>query len=88
MVYGRQGEFMEFEHVYAIIGVIIGFMTIIITLGIWAINKLDGDIKSLSVDIKSMGTRLDGHVTRLDGHAMRIDQLYHMFIDLVKEGRK
>ena len=72
---------MDWYQVATIVGVIIGFMAIIITLGIWAINKLDGDIKSLSIDVKSMGTRLDGH-------AMRIDQLYHMFIDLVKEGRK
>jgi len=37
----------------------------------WAVNKLDSDIKSLG--------------NRLDGHAQRIDQLYRMFIDLVKE---
>ena len=72
---------MDWTQLTTILSLVIALMTAIITLGVWAINKLDGDIKSLSVDIKSMGTRLDGH-------AMRIDQLYHMFIDLVKEGRK
>jgi hypothetical protein len=32
-------------------------------------------------DLKSIGNRLDGHATR-------IDQLYRMFVDLLKEGRK
>jgi len=35
------------------------------------IDRLEGDVKSLS--------------TRLDGHATRIDQLYKMFVDLLKE---
>lgn len=41
---------------------------------VWMVNKLDADIKSLG--------------NRLDGHAARIDQLYKMFVDLLKEGRK
>lgn len=50
------------------------------TLIIWAVNKLDTDIKGLSDRIDKVGVRLDGH-------AQRIDQLYHMFIDLIKEGK-
>ncbi len=40
----------------------------------WMVNRIDSDVKSC--------------ITRLDGHAMRIDQLYRMFVDLLKEGRK
>lgn len=37
----------------------------------WMFTKLDSDIKSLG--------------NRLDGQCQRIDQLYQMFIDLLKE---
>ena len=49
-------------------------LTIISVLGglmIYLIQKIDSDVKSLG--------------NRLDGHAMRIDQLYKMFVDLLKE---
>ena len=52
-------------------------ITIIGTLGglmIYLIQRMDADIKSLG--------------NRLDGHAMRIDQLYKMFVDLLKEQKK
>lgn len=38
---------------------------------LWAYSKLDSDIKSLG--------------TRMDQHSARIDQLYQMFIDLLKD---
>ena len=44
---------------------------VIVAVLAWMFNKLDSDIKGLG--------------TRLDGHAQRIDQLYRMFIDLLKE---
>lgn len=37
----------------------------------WMFTKLDNDIKALS--------------TRLDGQNHRIDQLYQMFVDLLKD---
>ena len=48
------------------------------TMLYWLVNRIDTDVKSLSTDIKSISSRLDGH-------AMRIDQLYKMFVDLLKE---
>ena len=60
--------------VLAIIGGIGGPM-------IWMINKLDTDIKGLS-------SRMDKFDARMDGHARRIDQLYQMFVDLLKQQRR
>ena len=54
---------------------IIGSISAIV---IWAVTRMDNSINKLDGDIKSLGNRLDGH-------AQRIDQLYRMFIDLVKE---
>ena len=62
---------MEWVHTLAIIGSLGGLM-------IWICNKLDGDIKGMSA-------RLDSQGVRMDGHAKRIDQLYTMFVDLLKE---
>ena len=63
-----------------IIGVNIGLFAAFITLSIWAINKLDADIKGV-------GDRVDKLGVRMDGHATRIDQLYKMFVDLLKAGK-
>jgi hypothetical protein len=41
------------------------------TFGLWLFTKLDSDIKSQN--------------QRLDAQVQRIDQLYQMFIDLLKE---
>lgn len=62
---------MDWIQVVAIIGSLGGLV-------IWMTNKLDGDIKSLS-------SRMDAHAVRMDSHAKRIDQLYNMFVDLLKE---
>lgn len=51
-------------------------LTIIGVMGafnFYMFNKLD-------VDIKDQGTRMDAQVAR-------IDQLYHMFVDLLKQGK-
>jgi hypothetical protein len=56
-------------------------ITIICSLAglmIWICNKIDADINKLDADIRAISTRLDGHATR-------IDQLYRMFVDLLKE---
>lgn len=62
---------MEWDQIWTIIGVNIALAAIIITAVIWAVGKIDTDVKSA--------------LNRLDGHASRIDQLYQMFVDLVKE---
>lgn len=49
-------------------------VTIIGSLGgimFFLVNRIDSDVKSACA--------------RLDGHAQRIDQLYKMFVDLLKE---
>lgn len=60
--------------IITVIGVNIALFAALAGLIIWVVNKLDSDIKSLG--------------NRLDGHATRIDQLYKMFVDLLKEQRK
>lgn len=73
---------MEWTQVFTFIGVNVALFGVMATLIIWAINKMD-------TDIKAIGNRLDNDIksiaSRLDGHASRIDQLYRMFIDLLKE---
>ena len=44
------------------------------TFMFWGFTKLDNDIKSANA--------------RQDAQMLRIDQLYSMYIDLLKEGRK
>lgn len=61
---------MDWAQTLTIIGVNIALLGGMTTLVIWAINKMDADVKALG--------------TRLDGHAQRIDQLYKMFVDLLK----
>lgn len=65
---------MNWAEVSTIIGVNIALFGALATIIIWMVNKLDGDIKSLG--------------SRLDGHATRIDQLYVMFVNLLKEQKK
>lgn len=69
---------MSWHELIAIIGTNVVLFSSLSGLIIWGLNKLDNDIKSLS-------DRLDKLGVRLDGHAQRIDQLYRMFIDLLKE---
>ena len=54
-----------------IIGVNIAFFGALATMIYWLVSRIDTDVRSLS--------------SRLDGHAMRIDQLYRMFVELLKE---
>ena len=56
-----------------IIGVMITLFGIGFTLMLWAINRTDTDVNKLS--------------SRMDGHASRIDQLYSMFVDLIKQNK-
>ena len=69
---------MEWMQVATILGVNIALFAALATLIIWVVGKLDSDIKSV-------GDRVDKLGNRMDGHAQRIDQLYKMFVDLLKE---
>lgn len=83
---------MDWAQVIAIVGTNIGLCAVVGGFIIWAINRMDSDVKAISermdADIKAIGNRLDGLGNRLDSHAQRIDQLYHMFVDLLKEVKK
>lgn len=41
----------------------------------------------LSSEIKGLSAKIDAINRRMDGHAGRIDQLYVMFVDLLKDGK-
>jgi len=72
---------MDWAMVLTIVGINIALFGAVASLIIWVVNKLDADMKGIS-------SRMDTIGTRLDGHAQRIDQLYRMFVDLLKEGKK
>ncbi len=72
---------MDWSQVWTIIGINLAIFGALATLIIWTVNKLD-------TDIKGVGSQLSTLSNRMDGHAMRIDQLYKMFVDLLKEGKK
>jgi len=61
---------MDWLQVFTIIGVLGGFI-------FFMMQRMHSDMLRLDGEIKSMGSRLDAH-------ANRIDQLYKMFVDLVK----
>lgn len=61
---------MDWTQTLTIVGVNIALIGMMATLVIWAVNKLDADIKGIS--------------TRMDGHAQRIDQLYRIILDILK----
>ncbi len=69
---------MEWGMIIAIISVNITLAAFFAGFMFWGISKIDGDVKGL-------GDRIDKIAIRLDGHASRIDQLYKMFVDLLKE---
>ncbi len=68
---------MDWTQAFAIIGSLGAFT-------FWLFTKLDNDIKASN-------TRFDNEIkasnARQDAQMNRIDQLYQMFIDLLKEGR-
>ena len=76
------------QDIITIIGTNIGLFGALATLVYWMINRIDADVKGLGVKIDKLDSRLDSQAARLDGHAARIDQLYKMFVDLLKEGKK
>lgn len=69
---------MQWDQVMTFIGVNVAMFGMIAGLVVWAINKIDTDVKSIC-------TRLDRMDARFEGHASRIDQLYQMFVSLLKE---
>lgn len=83
---------MEVNELCTIIGVNVALFAGMTTLVVWAVNKLDSDVRGI-------GSRLDGHAQRIDtvyhssnskheAQMARIDQLYQMFVDLLKSREK
>jgi len=72
---------MDWMQIIALMGVNITMIGLLTTLVVWAIGKLDADVRSISNDVKSC-------VSRLDSHATRIDQLYKLFLDSQKEANQ
>ena len=73
---------MTLQDICTIICVNIVMFGALATLVYWMVNRIDSDVKSMSAEIKA---DIKSITTRLDGHAMRIDQLYKMFVDLLKK---
>ena len=68
---------MDWIQILTLAGVNVTLIAALTTLVVWAINKLDADVKSLCV-------RMDKMDARFESHSARIDQLYKMFVDLLK----
>ena len=64
---------MTTQDLMTILGVNVGMFAALTTLVYWMVNRIDADVKSCC--------------SRLDSHATRIDQLYRMFVDLLKAGK-
>lgn len=69
------------NEICVIIGVNVALVGILATVIVYSLNKVDADVKALC-------TRMDKMESRMDGHASRIDQLYKMFVDLLREMKK
>jgi len=67
--------------VLTIAGINVAMFASLATLVIWTVNKHEDEFKKVISSIDATGRRIDGHATR-------IDQLYQMFVDLVKEVKK
>lgn len=63
-------ETCDWNMVLTIIGTNIGVIALVGGFILWGLSKLDGDIKQLSA--------------KIDCQTQRTDQLYMMFIDLLK----
>jgi hypothetical protein len=72
---------MDWSQVATILGVNVGVLAVLSTLIVWSVNRMDADVKSICL-------RMDKMDSRFESHSARIDQLYRMFIDLIKEGKK
>ena len=75
---------VDWTQTYALMGVMVALAGIFSTLMFWIITKLDSDIKQIC-------NRLDQHIAsanaRTDEMNARTDQLYQMFIDLLKKDK-
>jgi len=71
--------------IITLIWINLAFIGILTTLFIRLMNKLEKNIKDLGNQVDTLGEKLDA---RMDSQTARTDQLYQMFIDLIKETKK
>ena len=69
---------MDWTQILTIAGINIALIAAMSTWIVWAINKVDSDVKGIS-------SRMDSQANRMDGHAQRIDQLYQVILEMLKE---
>lgn len=82
---------MDMTHIYTILGIAVGIVSIISGIVFWLINKLDNDIKSLRTSVEGINTSMNGwiqHMTAMQAEqSKRTDRLYQMFVDLLEKGK-
>jgi hypothetical protein len=76
---------MDWNQIFIIVVEIFGVVGSIGGFVLWSTTKLDGDLKLLASRIDNDTKML---ISRIDSSHARIDQLYQMFVDLLKEGQK
>ncbi len=69
---------MDTGQLWTLIGVNLALFGAIASLVVWAIGKVDSDVKSVSNQITSISNRIDGH-------AQRIDQIYSVIVQMLKD---
>tara|TARA_R110002126_G_scaffold77229_3_gene192669 strand:+ start:2170 stop:2475 length:306 start_codon:yes stop_codon:yes gene_type:complete len=82
-------EIMDTSIIIGGFGLIIGGFGLISTVLFFSMNRIHNDITGLSSRMDASNSIMDSQFSkfssRMDSHASRIDQLYQMFVDLVKE---
>ncbi len=76
---------MIWTETYTIIAATISIIASLGTFMFYMFNKLDGDIKYIGSRLDATCARMDA---KMDAQTSRTDQLYQMFVDLLKEQRK
>lgn len=76
--WGNEGEIMV---VIEILAQVAALAIPLGTMMFWFLNRIEKDVNKVHEDLKATTARMDA---RMDAHEKRIDQLYTMFIDLVK----
>lgn len=73
---------MGWEQVVTIIGVNAAIVGLLASWMHWGINRVDADVQKIDSKMDTLAARMDA---RFESHSARLDQLYKMFIDLLKE---
>ncbi len=69
---------------WSMFGAMVGMTALIVTILLYIMDRLEKDIKSIKTDSDVKMAKFE---SRMDSHATRIDQLYRMFVDLLKENK-